>query len=555
MKKALLFCIFIISIAVAKAQSDTLFLPPFKFAHLLSGNFGELRSNHFHGGLDFKTQGAVGKQIYAPADGYISRASVSAGGYGNAIYVTHTDGYMTVYGHLQKLPSGVAERVRKEQYEKECFAVDLTFAPDEFPVKKGVPLALAGNSGYSFGPHLHFEVRRNNGDELVNPMLFYKELVKDTRAPKALSLLVKPLEGRGLVNGEAKGVKRAVNGALLADTIDAWGVIGIAVKAQDHMDNTSNKYGVYSIDMLVDDELHFSSRMDYVAFSENRLINAWVDYAEYIENGEWFQRAYILPNNPLRILSANDNGGRVIVDEERCYNVLLRLTDYHGNSSDVRCVLRGKRGEPANRAMQGDNAYMLWFMNNSVERDYMRLAVPSGALFENTTLNISKSQGSVSASCCIAPAGVYFWNGAELSLRVENDTFPSHQYFIKKKGKKNYSCIGAKYSDGRVTANINSSGIYEVGVDSVAPQLKPVDKARWARNGAIKFTLVDKEGVVKSYRGEIDGEFILFEYSSKNGVLTCNLKREGVKRGKHLLRVVAIDGVGNETVFEENFVY
>ena len=157
----------------ASAQQAAKFSVPFDFPLYLSGNFAELRSNHFHAGLDFKTQGVEGKPIMVVADGYIARAKVQAGGYGRALYVMHDNGYMTVYGHLQKFPKAVAQAVRERQYADECFAVDIDFAPGELPVKRGDVLAYAGNSGYSFGPHLHFEVRSADGEELYNKSLAY----------------------------------------------------------------------------------------------------------------------------------------------------------------------------------------------------------------------------------------------------------------------------------------------------------------------------------------------------------------------------------------------
>ena len=170
--RTIISLLFICCSLVLRAQVADFGLP-FDFPVLFSGNFAELRSNHFHGGVDFKTQGVINKPIHAPADGYISRVTVSGGGYGNALYVTHYNGYTTVYGHLESFTDDIARVVRDEQYAGESFVVDLSFNQNDYPVRRGDVIAMSGNTGYSFGPHLHFEVRTNESNELVNPLIFY----------------------------------------------------------------------------------------------------------------------------------------------------------------------------------------------------------------------------------------------------------------------------------------------------------------------------------------------------------------------------------------------
>lgn len=535
-----------------RAQDSISLSAPFDFPLLLSGNFGELRSNHFHAGLDFKTQGVSGKPILVPCDGYISRATVSPGGYGRALYVMHDNGYMTVYGHLHRFPEGVAQRVREQQYSGETFAVDVEFTPQEFPVKRGEVLALAGNSGYSFGPHLHFEVRVAGGNELVNPMRFYKNLIKDTKAPVAQAVTVAPCPGKGVVEGGVSPVTHKISNAVVRDTISAWGTIGLSIKAKDVMNDTHNTYGVYSIEMYVDDSLRFKSKMDGYARDETRLINAWADYGRLHSKGDWFLKSYILDNNPLRILSADANRGWITIDSERIYNVEYRLADYHGNITVCNFALQG-RCDTIPLHPDTDAHYLYWFLNNEISYPGMRLSIPRGELFENALLSVHEEPAHSSLSRRYKITGEYpLRRNVRLSIQV-NDSLATDtsKLYIRRVKSKSYSSVKGRYSAGWMVADITQFGTYEVAIDTLAPQLKPINEKRWRRNGIIAFSIGDKETGIKDFKGRIDGHFVLFEYSSKNGRLTCDLRAEKIKPGRHKLQLFVSDRAGNTTTLEK----
>lgn len=550
----LLFAVTAVLPSNAQRDSDD-FCPPFDFDILLSGNFGELRSNHFHSGIDFKTQGVVGKPIRCVADGYISRATVQAGGYGLALYVQHDNGYMTVYGHLDRFPAEVQKRIREYQYANETFAVDLSFAPDELRVSKGEVLAFAGNTGYSFGPHLHFEVRDSTGNELYDPMRFYGKLIKDGRPPVASKIAVYPLEGYGVVDSTAFSRVCPIRNGTVADTLNVWGRVGFGVKALDFMDGTSNNYGVYRVELYVDDSLRFESRMDNFSFAETRLINAWADYARYVNGGEWFLRSFIQGNNPLRAVKADDARGIINFDEERLYKVEYKLSDYHGNGSVYRFCVRGVKQNIPPFAKEGH--YLLWFLNNMLEYDAFSLGIPAGELFDNTLLDVAVTDGeySISRRVSFGSEPIPLWHKAELSLKVDSLAVDSSKLYVKRITKKGGYSVGGKYSGGRVCADVTALGTFEVAVDTVPPRLLPVRENRWMRNGKVVLAMSDKETSVKSFRGTIDGKFILFKYSSKNGRLELDLKGEGVSRGVHQLRVEAVDACGNIKVYEKKIKY
>lgn len=542
------------SVSLFAQGSEGLFVAPFDFPLLLSGNFAELRSNHFHSGVDFKTEGVVGKPIKCVADGYICRATVRPGGYGLALYVMHDNGYMTVYGHLDSFPEDIDRRVRKYQYDNKTFLVDMTFSPEEYRLLRGEFLAHAGNTGYSFGPHLHFEVRDSTGNILYDPMPFYKNLLTDTRPPEISSLAVYPKAGRGSVAGSGQSVLYNMTSTVLKDTISAWGKIGFGIKALDFMDNTTNKYGVYRIDFLVDGVKCFSSTMDRFSFSEDRAINAWLDYDRCIRENQWIQRLHILDNNKLPQLWADDSRGWVEIDEERIYNMECVLSDYHGNTNRYNFVVKGERKEieyPMNYTHR-----LLWAAYNRVEYMGMQLDVPANELFENALLNITVGGGDgISWRYNLSDVAYPLMHNGTIGIWVgEKSKEEASKLYIRRVTDKGYSAVGGKYDAGMITAKINVIGSYEVAMDTVPPQLTFVNEAKWKRTGRMVFTIAD-DTYMSSFKGTLDGKFVLFSHNSKNSTLLLDCKQESVARGMHHLRLVVTDACGNETVFEKEFEY
>ena len=528
---------------------------PFDFDILLSASYAELRSNHFHAGLDFKTGGVVGKPIKCVADGYICRAKVETAGYGMALYVMH-DGFMTVYAHLDRFPDNVAKRVRKYQYDNERFEADLYFAPGDYPVKRGELLAHAGNSGYSFGPHLHFEVRDSTGTRLYNPLPYYKQLMTDTRVPKATAVAVYPRYGAGTLFAGQASKRFKLQDGVLSDTIEAWGDIAFAIEALDYMDNTTNKYGLYHIELSVDGELCFENRMDSYTFSENKLILACVDQARERRGEGTFQKLYRMPNNPFSEYMSDNGRGWVTIDEERLYNVECRIADYHGNASCYTFVVRGVACEPAQHECVP--APLMWNRENVLEAEGARLRIPNGEMFDDAYLTIAYDDScTLQGSCCSTDEDVVFWHGAKLSLKAGNDVagIPGEKLYIGKKTDKGISWEGGSYSDGWVTATISSQGVYDIAVDTVPPVRVPVDEALWEQNAKVVFTLDDKETMPVSFRGTLNGKFVLFKYNRKERRLTFDFKQENIKSGTHLMKVVATDACGNTAVFEKSIKY
>ena len=531
---------------------------PFDFPLYLSGNFGELRSNHFHGGLDFKTQGVVGKPLLAIADGYISKVTVTPGGYGNALYLTHDNGYTSVHGHLDRFLPEIAELVRKKQYAEQAFAVTLEFGPDEFRFRQGEVVAYAGNTGYSFGPHLHMEIRTTDTNEPIDPLTFYKDKIVDNIAPRATRIMIYGDEYKGKVSLDKpmKGVAE-VDGKIIFNSqfsifnsLTAWGRISAAISANDYMNGTHNNYGVRYVRLYVDDRLVSSSDVDRFSFDENRLINSWTDYAEQRSTGRWYMRASIAENNELRMLRADEQRGWVTIDEERDYHFRYELEDLYGNRSTYRFVVRGKRMEIPSRL---PNYYYLMDASRD-SRFYAQgfeLWMPQGTLFDDVELDydVMPSENDQASIYQLSTTRIPLRRAAEITLPTHRSESVdgSKLYVARVDGKRRTYC-GGTYQYGRITANITELGSYTVCADTIAPKITPIGSTSWRKQGRIVCRIADGETGIRDYRGTIDGRWVLFKYSSKNARLTCDLRAEGIGPGRHQVEIKVTDMRGNVRV-------
>ena len=543
---------------------------PFDFPLLLSGNFGELRSNHFHGGLDFKTQGVTGKPLLAIADGYISKVTVTAGGYGNALYITHDNGYTSVHGHLDRFLPEIARRVREQQYAEQSFVVTLEFAPEEFRVRQGEVVAYAGNTGYSFGPHLHMEIRTTDTNEPIDPLPFYKDKITDNIAPRATHLMVygapllSPQGGKVLSVSQWRSLETAgkvieenvlwnVSSPLGGNVGDlvfyAWGRIGTAISAYDYMDGTTNNYGVRYVRLYVDDRLVSSSDVNRFDFDENRLINSWTDYMEQRRSGRWYMRSAVAEFNDLRMLHADADRGWVTIDEERDYHFRYELEDLYGNTSTYRFVVRGRRMELPQRRLPDYYYRMDASRANRFYTKGFELWIPEKTLFDHVELDYDVIPSDVDQAphYRLSATPVPLRRAAEVTIPIWPDcgVDGSKLYVARVDGRRRIS-QGGTYKFGRITADITELGTYTVCVDTVAPKITPIGSTAWKQQGRVVLRIADGETGIRSYRGTIDGRWVLFQYSSKTARMTCDLKAEGIGPGKHTVEVVVTDMRGNE---------
>lgn len=527
----------------------TSFTPPFDFLITFSGNFGEIRANHFHGGLDFKTGGTIGKPVRALADGYISRIRVTHGS-GYVLDVAYDNGYSTINRHLSAFVGDVASRVEDLQYEKESWEVEITPAPDEYPVKAGQIIALSGNTGYSFGPHLHLDMIETATDEYIDPLPFFMDKVKDKTAPRAEGIMLFPQPGKGVVEG--KQTRRAFP-AHPTKPITAWGLIGAGIRAYDYMDGVQNKYGVKTVILEVDGEEVFRSTVDRFAYEENRYINSWT-HGQYM-------KSFIEPGNRLRMLQAsNGNRGLVEINEERPYRFVYTLSDALGNTSKVRFTVQGQKTTIA--PVEHREKYALkWDKVNYLQEPGLELVIPKGMLYDDVLLNYSvrADSGDIAFTYQLNDTRIPMHGACDLRIglrrRPVEDMAKYYVAGVTARGGK-YR-IGGKYEDGVMKVRIRDLGTYTVVVDTVPPVITPVNQAQWGRTGKIIFKAKDKETGINTYRGTIDGKYALFgKPNSISGNLVCELDPKHVEKGgKHVVEMTVSDGCGNRTTEQFEFVW
>ena len=534
--------------------------PPFFFA----GDFGELRPSHFHSGLDFRTMGQTGVPVFAVKDGYISRIGVSPTGYGNALYMNHPDGTTSVYGHLLRFYPAIQEYLKKKQYDHESFQINLTLSPDEFYFKKGEIIAWSGNSGSSGGPHLHFEIRDTKSERAYNP-LFYHLGIKDNSPPKIIALNVYPLSETTLIGKDrikkrfeavpVKGGYRLKNNS----PIELNGKIGFGIQAEDFFKGTGLKCGIYSATLFCDKKEVFGFRMDNFSFADARYANAQGDYEEHLQSNRWIERLYRLPGNFLDIYHPADSDGILNLQDGKEHEFEIVVSDAFKNKAILKFrSVSGKSHLPLkNKPFTKEFFYN---KSNSFENEKIRIEIPKGALYDDLKFTWRTSptpQGCFSELNLVHSRYVPIHIPYTLSIKcneIPNDLRSKALIVSIDPIKGSKSAIGGEYSKGWMTVKTNVMGSFSVAVDQIPPIIVPLsikDKRVLTDPGKVQFHISDNLSGIGSYRGEIDGKWILFEYDEKTGTLTYTFDKDRMVFGKsHLLRLVVTDARENSSEYK-----
>jgi hypothetical protein len=315
----------------------------------LSANMGELRPNHFHGGMDIKTDGQIGLPVYAAAGGYVSRIRISTYGYGNTIYITHPNGLVTVYAHLDRFSSKIHDYAVEELYKLEQTDIDIVVPPKMLPVTKGEVIAKSGNTGGSGGPHLHFEIR-DVQERVLNPALFgFTEIVDNIR-PTFDKVAIRTMDINSRVNddlGRAEFVAQPIGTGkyTIAQPIYAKGLLGVEIKVHDKMNDTHNSYGINCIELKVDGKEVFYHNLETYSFYESRFINVHIDYETYILKRQYFEKCYVADGNQLSFYLMNPLHGKVAINDDASHNIELRIYDSNGNQSSLNFTIKGKQAQ------------------------------------------------------------------------------------------------------------------------------------------------------------------------------------------------------------------
>jgi hypothetical protein len=572
--RSCLVVLFLWSAVITNAQSypKGYFNSPIDITWRLSGNFGELRPNHFHAGVDITTQGKEGYAIRAAAEGYVSRIKISPWGYGKAIYVTHPNGYTTVYAHLRTYSGKIAEWIKKQQYIAESFEIELFPSEGELPVTQGMQIGESGNTGSSGGPHLHFEVRDTKTEAAINPLLFGFP-VGDTIAPVPVTVVAYALNDESYVNGKSGMKKAALSGSSKkytilnkADSIVAFGEIGFGIEAYDTENIRQGKNGVYSIQLFEGKNLIYSHTLEKIPFEHSRYINCFIDYAEHERSGKYFQLSYLASNNELPVYDTVVNRGRITLNDGKVHFFRYVVKDVFGNYSTVEFKVKARASNPQLQMAVSQYKPMIqvlmWNSVNLIEENDFSFSTPAGAFYENTVFkwkSIPPAGNKLSATIVLMDRYTAIHKVCTLSIKpavIIND--PNKIVMVREKSDGKLAVIATKWTGSVFEGETKEFGTYYLLRDTFPPTVKAGNfdlkgtQNDFSSMKNIQIKIGDNLSGIKSYRGTIDGQWVMFEYEPKKDLLTYSFD-SSIAKGKHFLKMVVTDACGNQTVFEKEF--
>ncbi|PTX42840.1 peptidase M23-like protein [Christiangramia gaetbulicola] len=559
MKRAtsLLFLVLFSTLQAQNGLPQDYFQNPLDVPIVLAGTFGELRSNHFHSGLDIKTQQREGLEVKAAAEGYISRINIQHYGYGKALYVQHPNGYTTVYGHLQKLAPKFKEYLRKHQYQKESYEIELFPEPGELKVEKGELIAYSGNTGGSGGPHLHFEIR-DGSQRPMNAQMFGLD-VADSREPLIQGLFAYPLGDDAHVNNsQARQKLRLIpqnDGTYTTSEVEACGEIGFGISTVDQQDMAYNHNGVFKIEANLNGDKVFEINFDKFSFAETRHLNQLIDYEYYANNKSRVQKLFKNQGNPLSIYGELVEEGKLNIKDSLDYQYTIRVTDFKGNEKVVRIPIKGQISDQIKKREVQETDYLASASNGlSAKGHTMDVYIPEGSLYEDAYLDINFSENMVEVHRDEIPLHKNFTVGFDVSEYPAEDR---EQLFIARLSDYGKPIYSTTYKKGnRLTTGTRTFGKYFLSKDTIAPKVSAVNfyDGQWVSNNeTLKIKISDDLSGINAYRATVNGKFILMEYEYKNNTLTHYFSDNVLTETENDLKVIVTDNVGNKTTYTAKF--
>lgn len=571
-KFPLLYFLILIYQPTFRAFGQTVFSPrsPVNHPILLSGSFGELRATHFHAGIDVKSKSGIsGDPIYSIEEGYVSRIVVSADGYGNAIYVSHPGSYTSVYAHFEEFAAPFADFVKQTQYKNKNFEVEIEPEPGLFPVTKGQLLGKMGNSGTSFGPHLHFEIRNSKTEKPLNPF-FYGFRPPDKRPPVIEGIKIIHFTQDSIEYTSQKfAASNSGNGKfrLKSDTlvIDAE-KIGIEFSGYDQMDGVYNKHGIVELRMKINGKNVYQYRVDSFSFEEARHIFAHVNYTSFFQDKSKYQHCYILPADPLKIyMNPASSGSLISMQPNEKYLVELIARDFNNNESKISFWIRkssktGKRPDPfiynyildpGKPALVKEKSTILYFSDSSIYAKMFLHVTQSDSTekpFKSPTVFINNGKK---------------WFKEKVDFFIKYDSLPPEKLLktvvVECSNGNKLNSYGGDVFDTYIHTKIDRFGTYALFVDTIPPVITSKNfRADMTNQRSVSFIIDDNLGSENRsnelrYYGYIDDKWVLFEYDKKSKTISHRFEKDLLK-GEHWLKIELRDGKNNLKVFKEKFI-
>ena len=550
-KISLIFLLFSISLLSSQKDQSKL-ISPLDIPLAISGTFGEIRSSHFHAGLDIKTGGKQGLKVRTVLDGSVSRIRVSTTGYGKAVYIDHPNGTTSVYAHLKNFSPKIESYIKEAQYEKESYIIE-KFPKNELAVLKGEVIGFSGNTGGSSGPHLHFEIRDTKNQMPFNPMIFNIDVV-DTKKPviQKLFLFHENNFGEDIITQKIE-LEKISDGLYKAPKIYTLGKIGIGLQMYDNQDlSLFNKNGIHSIKIFMDDKIISDYNYNNIKFDDSQYLNLLIDYKEFKSKKIRVQKLFNPNNSNISFIDKDEKNGKFSIEENKSYDLLIEISDFKKNTSRIEMKITGRETNFIHPTIEGElilpeNEYLFKFKDQTVH-------LKKNTFYYPTRLNVYKDHDSIK----INPDISLFKKSFSIEFFANKyDSISKRQSFIARLNKKKkiaYSPTIIK--DSIFISKSVQAGTYFLAKDSIPPKIKPINfkKNQWlSKSKFLKVKIEDDLSGIKSYEGEINGKWILFEYEPKNKNLTYNFNDLKFKSGKQDLKLKVTDNVGNESIFQTTF--
>ncbi|GAA4921532.1 M23 family metallopeptidase [Mucilaginibacter defluvii] len=524
-----------------------------------AGSFGELRPNHFHSGLDFKTNQRTGYPIYAILDGFVSRLRIQYGGFGRAVYITHPNGFTSVYGHLERFSPEIEALIRDYQMQRQSYEVDFQLLPLQLPLKKGEVFAWTGNAGASAGPHLHFELRDSKTEETINPQLF--GLTIPDKVPPTLQAIATYHFADGAPFSEktphmflavvgANGQYRLKNN----QPIHLSGETGFGLTAYDMNSVSPNHNGIYSVELKLDGNTVYTFAVERFGFDQTRAINAYLDYPAFLTSRRWMQKCFVPPGSNISLYPQSVNRGIINFDDDAMHEVQYVVRDVAGNTSTLTVNVKSSKNEikpfvPKGPLFQYDKT-------NEFNNDKVKVVIEPGNLYDNLDFNyarLPRKPGTYSETHRIHNRFTPIHSSFSLWIKPDSSIGQNADKAVLINTAGNLA-IG-KFEDGYVKGQCRFFGDYYIKIDTVPPVITPVNIREGSNLSAVKsinLRMSDNLSGVKSYTGKIDGKWVLVEHDYKTKLLRYYFDKD-IKPGKHTFELTVTDAKDNASQFKANF--
>lgn len=543
-----------------KSYPQNFFRYPLDLPPSTAGSFGELRGAHFHSGLDFKTNQRTGYPVHAAYDGYVSRLRIQFGGFGHAIYITHPNGYTTVYGHVKSFTPAMEKLIRDEQYKQQSFEVDFKLDPLQLLVCQGEVIAMSGNEGASAGPHLHFEIRDTQTEETINPQLFGLT-IPDRVAPSITSIGIYHLDGNPFSEKTPRQFL-AVTGSngsyhlTRPQVLDLNGQIGFGISTTDMNSVSPNHNGIYSCELKLDGKTVYTFAVERFAFDQTHAINAYIDYPELMKTHRWVQKCFILPGSRISLYPQSINRGIISFNDGEVHDVEYVVKDVAGNTSTLNLKVKAGHTESNLAVVKPAGNLFHYDKVNEFSNDKVKVHIDPGNLYDDIDFTfkvLPKRIGAFSATYSIHNRFTPVHDSYDLWIKPDSTIgkYVDKAVIVSTDGAMG----GGTYQDGYIKAQPHTFGDFFIKLDTVPPVIVPINIKNGANMSAAKgifLRMSDNLSGIRSYTGKIDGKWVLMEWDFKTKILGYSFNAD-IAAGKHIFELTVTDSKNNSKYFTATF--